>query len=56
MINISVLGSDLGCIGILDYYSSFIWTDRYDDAGDFELCIPVTASYAQNIKEDMFLN
>lgn len=56
MINISVLDSDLGCIGILDYYSSFIWTDRYDDAGDFELCIPVTASYAQNIKEDMFLS
>ena len=56
MINISVLNSDLGCIGILDKYSSFIWTDRYNDAGDFELCLPVNAKYAQSIKEDMFLS
>ena len=56
MIEISVLNSDLECIGILDYYSSFIWTDRYNDAGEFELCLPVTAKYAQSIKEDMFLS
>ena len=56
MINISVLDSDFGSIGILDKYSSFIWTDRYSDAGDFELCLPVTAKYAQDIKEDMFLS
>ena len=56
MVNISVLDSDLGCIGIIDKCSSFIWTDRYNDAGDFELCLPVTAKYAQSIKEDMFLS
>ena len=56
MINISVLDSDFGSIGILDKYSSFIWTDRYSDAGDFELCLPVTVKYAQDIKEDMFLS
>lgn len=56
MIDISVLNSDLECIGVLDYYSSFIWTDRYSDAGEFELCLPVTAKYAQSIKEDMFLS
>lgn len=55
MINISVLDSDQKCIAILDKYKSFIWTDRYDEAGEFELCIPVDAKYAQSIKEDMFL-
>lgn len=56
MIEISVLNSDLECIGKIDKYSSFIWTDRYNDAGEFELCLPVTAKYAQSIKKDMFLS
>ena len=55
MIEISVLNSDLERIGVLDYYSSFIWTDRYNDTGEFELCLPVTAKYAQSIKKDMYL-
>ena len=55
MIEISVLNSDLERIGVLDYYSSFIWTDRYNEPGEFELCIPVTAKYAQSIKKDMYL-
>lgn len=56
MINISVLNSNLECIAVLDYYTSFIWTDRYNDTGEFELYIPVTAKYAQNIKKDYFLS
>lgn len=55
MIEITVLNSDLEPIGVLDKYSSFIWTDRYNDAGEFELCLPVTAKYAQSIKKDMYL-
>jgi len=43
MIEISVLNSSLERIAIIDYYSSFIWTDRYNDAGEFELCLPITA-------------
>ena len=35
MIEITVLNSDLEPIGILDKYSSFIWTDRYNDVGEF---------------------
>ena len=56
MTEIYVLNSDLECIAVLDYYSSFIWTDRYNEAGEFELCLPVTAKYAQSIKKDMFLS
>lgn len=55
MIEITVLNSDLERIGVIDKYKSFIWTDRYYDAGEFELCIPVTSKYAQSIKEDMYL-
>ena len=56
MIEITVLNSDMEAIGVLDKYSSFIWTDRYDKEGDFELCLPITANYAQSIKEDYFLS
>lgn len=56
MIDITILNSDLERIGVLDYYSSFIWTDRYNEAGEFELCLPVNAKYAQSIKKDMYLS
>lgn len=55
MIEITVLNSDLEPIGVLDKYGSLIWTDRYNDAGEFELCLPITAKYAQSIKKDMYL-
>ena len=56
MIDITVLNSDLETIGVIDKYSSFIWTDRYDNTGEFELCLPVTSKYAQSIKKDYFLS
>jgi len=55
MIEITVLNSDLRAIAKLDKYQSFIWTDRYNDAGEFELCLPVTAKYAQSIKKGYYL-
>ena len=55
MINISVLNSNLECVAIIDRYKSFIWTERYYEPGEFELCLPVTSKYAQDIQKDMFL-
>jgi len=55
MVEISVLNSDLECKAKLDKYSSFIWTDRYNEAGEFELVISVSAKYANEIKKDDFL-
>lgn len=55
MIEVSVLNSKMERKGILDNYTSFIWTDRYNEAGDFELCIPITAKYADKIAKDDFL-
>jgi len=35
--NIEVFNKDFQRIAICDNYESFIWTDRYNDCGDFEL-------------------
>ena len=56
MIKIYVLNSELERIGVIEKFSSFIWTDRYNDTGEFELCLPVTSKYAQSIKKDYFLS
>lgn len=55
MIEISVLNSNWELITYLDSYSSFIWTDRYNEAGDFELVVPVSAKGANRLKEDYYL-
>lgn len=42
--DIMVLNENLERINILDNYSSFIWTDRYFDAGDYEISgVPSTS-------------
>ena len=55
MVEISVLNSDLECKAKLDKYASFIWTDRYNEAGDFELVIPISAKYAKDIRKGDYL-
>lgn len=35
---IRILDKNFIAITIVENYSSFIWTDRYDECGDFELC------------------
>lgn len=36
--------------GIIDTYTSMIWTERYNDIGDCELVIPINAPIANEIK------
>lgn len=36
--NLYVLNTNFDIAGIIDSYSSFIWTDRFDQPGDFEIC------------------
>ena len=55
MIEVSVLNFKMERKAIFDNYPSFIWTDRYNEAGDFELHIPITAKYADKIAKDDFL-
>lgn len=42
-------------LDIVDKFKSFIWTDRYIGAGDFELYIPASASVLQRMHQDDYL-
>lgn len=46
--NVMILDPNLIPISVIDSYKSFIWTDRYDEAGDFEL---YTSAFNKNIKD-----
>lgn len=34
-----ILDQDFNTLGTLDIYKSLIWTDRYSECGDFEICV-----------------
>ena len=53
--DILVLDTNFTAISILDTYESFIWTDRYDSYGDFELCLPMSKEILDIIKVDYYL-
>lgn len=42
-------------LAVIDDYISFIWTSRYYDVGDFELCLDVNDTNIQLIKKDYFV-
>ena len=43
-------------VAIVDSYNSFIWNDRYEDLGDFELYIPADAvELLANIHQDYYI-
>ena len=44
-------------VAIVDSYKSFIWNDRYEDLGDFELYIPADAvELLANIHQDYYIH
>lgn len=50
-----VLDENLDVVQIIDTYQSLIWTDRYQEAGDFELCMSMTPGLFDTIKQDRYL-
>lgn len=50
-----VLDKDLSIIAVLDKYNSFIWTERYAEAGDFELKAPASLKYVEILQQDRYL-
>lgn len=50
-----ILDDNLESIAVIDSYTSLIWTDRYFDAGDFELYLPVTEEVLGILKPDRFV-
>lgn len=52
---LTLLNTSLDAIAIIDDYESVIWTDRYYEAGDFEIYTPVTAEILSVIQQDRYI-
>ena len=50
-----VLDTSLNQIAVLDTYKSLIWTERYNEYGDFEIVAPVTSNLLSVLKQDYYL-
>lgn len=50
-----VLNDQFIALAAVDDYISFIWTERYDKCGDFELYMPIGASTIQYLQPDFYL-
>lgn len=53
--DVLVLNTDIELVGIIDSYISLIWNDRYNEAGDFEILLPMDTPALNFIKEDYYL-
>lgn len=51
----TILDTNLQAIGVLDKYISFIWTDRYDSYGDFQIYTHATQENLDLLKENYYL-
>lgn len=50
-----VLDTDFNKLGIIDSYISLIWTSKYYDAGDFEICMDINDKNRELIKKDYYI-
>ena len=50
-----VLNTSFESVGIIDEFESLIWTDRYQEYGDFEITLPVDRKYLSVLKQDYYL-
>lgn len=50
-----VLNTNMEAVGIIDSYKSFIWTDRYNECGEFEMCLLTENNIPDFIRNDYYL-
>ena len=55
MEELRILDKKLDIVAFIDDLESFIWTDRFDDYGDFEIVLPANATTTDYIKLDYFI-
>ena len=53
--DLTVLNTNLEAIAVIDTYNSLIWTDRYNECGDFEIYTAMTDGILDFIKQDYYL-
>ena len=51
----TILNENFESVAILDNYKSFIWTDRYNEAGDFEVHVPIVDSIPEYAKNGYYI-
>lgn len=51
-----VLDRDFNPVTLIDEYTSAIWTERYKEAGDFELVLPASSEYLSDIQGEYYLS
>lgn len=50
-----ILDENLNSVKVVDVYKSFIWTDRYNEKGDFELYIPMGFVNLSDYRKEYYL-
>lgn len=50
-----ILDQKFTSLAIIDAFESFIWTDRYNKPGDFELYMPIAKAPIEYIKRDYYI-
>ena len=50
-----ILDKELKVIAPIDFHKSYIWTNRYYEPGDFEVCFPMSVELLQFIKVGYFI-
>lgn len=53
--HIIVLDTSFKAVHLIDDFKSLIWTDRYQEAGDFELYLAMSPQLLEYIKQDYYL-
>ena len=53
--NLYVYNKSMQLVGIVDRYIALIWTDRYDECGDFELTIDNNKDYKKFLIQDYYV-
>lgn len=53
--DLMILDKDLEPYAMLDTYNSFIWTDRYNECGDFEIYTKMSRDLLDVVKQDYYL-
>lgn len=53
--NITVLNKSFNSLKLIDEYESLIWTDRYNEYGDFEIRTSITDSILKVAQKDYYL-
>lgn len=54
--DITVLNTDFEPVNIVDLYTSFIWTDRFNKPGDFEYCNKASREIIDIMQKDYYLH